>query len=83
MRLFKNEEDYIIIADEETRFKVDEFVEKYGSTYSTLTDELATFSFRADKTRGEMVNKLRKTFEPEFRVIPGNHIFCVVKRMEA
>ena len=83
MRLFKTKEDYVIIADSDTRFKVDEFIERYEPVYSDLNDELATFSFRTNETRDEMVKKLRKTFEPEFNVILGNHIFCVVKKMGA
>ena len=81
MRLFKQMEDFTIIADETTRFGVDEFVEKYEYVYSLLDGELATFSFRANKSRDNMLKKLRKTFEPEFNVIPGNHIFCVVKKI--
>lgn len=82
MKLFKKKESFCIIADDTTRFKVCEFVDKYaiGEADTDFNDDLIRFKFQAKKTGKMMWEKIRKTFGEEFYVKGAGYVFLIVRK---
>lgn len=82
MKLFNKKESFCIIADEATRFKVCEFVDKYaiGEIDTEFYDDLIRFKFQAKKTGKMMWEKICKKFGQEFYKKGSGNVFLIVQK---
>lgn len=80
MKLFNSKKEFYIITDEYTRFKVDDFIDRYELISVDLNDELARFKFSARKTGIEMWNKICKVFGSEFYVKGKGNTFLIMQK---
>ena len=83
MKLFNKKENFCIIADEETVFKVADFVDKYAigdDTIETAFDgDLVRFKFQARKTGKMMYEMIRKEFE-NYYIRGKDTVFMIVQK---
>ena len=85
MKLFNKMETFCIIADEETRFVVCDFIEKYTVDAADVefNDDLIRFKFHAKTTGKMMWEKIYEKFGSNYYVKGKGNVFLITQKREA
>ena len=85
MKLFKREEAYTIVSDEDTNWFVQRFIKNHGAKKINVRNSgrYIVTTFRTNEERVDVYAALRKKFDSAFNVRIGEYLIFVTGKTES